>query len=181
MQKTVDGKWHIPAADGIIWLCLGDITHPLPVSSGPRTASSVSEDGSGGGDGGSSSSSSGRASRGGSGGGAVDRMAPRVMPSKYSAPSWKRKYFNALNPLVFDDILHPSDLNSNHLSTSSDTCDSTASSSSSSPTSNSTSSSSSISDSTSSSESDSIIHTSDSQPESANKRVLDPDDNKHVP
>ena len=109
VQKTGDGKWHIPAADGITWLCMGDVTRPSLFPNGSISHTSnvsnnhVHEI---------ESSSSGKSSSSSSdGGGAVEnRMAPRVLPSKYSAPSWKRKYFNALNPFIYDDILHPSDL-----------------------------------------------------------------------
>ena len=144
MQKTVDGKWHIPAADGVTWLCMGDITCPQPLSSGSVSKVSVDEDGSGAGS-------------------AVNRMAPRVLPSRYSAPSWKRKYFNALNPFIFDDILHPSDL-SKPISA----CIPNPTASFSATPSNSTS--------TSNSSSEPSILSSSSVIKSADKKVLDPVD-----
>lgn len=109
VQKTGDGKWHIPAADGITWLCMGDVTRPLLLPNGSISNTPNISDNPFHND--ESSCRSGGSGSGGSGsGGVVSRMAPRVLPSRYSAPSWKRKYFNALNPFIFDDILHPSDL-----------------------------------------------------------------------
>lgn len=135
-QETVDGKWHIPAADGITWLCLGDLTHPLSLSL--SSSSSLPR--------GSISTTAAASTSVSDVDGPVDdniddnddevaviKMNHRLPSSQYSAPSFKRKYFNALNPIVFDDILHPSDLPTNYpgpeSSTISPTVPSTASSS----------------------------------------------------
>jgi hypothetical protein len=136
-QETEDGKWHLPAADGVTWLCMGDLTRRLSLSpssssslslqsssvSTTTTASLTDEDGSGGDDNNED----------------VDvtvgriKMDHRIPPSQYSAPSLKRKYLNALNPIVFDDILHPSDLPTNYPSPVSSTVNPTVSSTVSSP------------------------------------------------
>jgi hypothetical protein len=137
-QETVDGKWHIPAADGVTWLCMGDLTRPLSLS--PSSSSSLSLQ--------SGSVSTTAAASVSDEDGYVDnddsdedvdvtvgrnKMTHRMPPSQYSAPSFKRKYFNALNPIVFDDILHPSDLPTNYPGPESSTVNPTVSSTISSP------------------------------------------------
>lgn len=118
-QETVDGKWHIPAADGVTWLCMGDLTRPLSLSSSSSSSMPLQ----------CSSSTTTAASVSDEDGHVHDddndeedvdvtvgfnKMTHRMPSSQYSAPSFKRKYFNALNPVVFDDILHPSDLPINY-------------------------------------------------------------------
>jgi hypothetical protein len=141
-QETVDGKWHIPAADGVTWLCMGDLTRPLSLST--SSSSSLSPQSS------SVSTTTTTAASVSDEDGHVDiddydndedvdvtvgrnKMNHRKPPSQYSAPSFKRKYFNALNPIVFDDILHPSDLPTNYPGPKSSTVNPTVSSTVSSP------------------------------------------------
>lgn len=181
-QETVDGKWHIPAADGVTWLCMGDLTRPLSLSSSSSSTLSLP----------SSPNSTTATTTTTSDDGhvdndeddnddevAVNKMNHRMPPSQYSAPSFKRKYFNALNPLVFDDILHPSDLPTNYPGLESSTVNPTVSSTVSSPPSKleSTSTSTTTTNSQSNSDSESSIHSSRSAMESADNIAHSPVEN----
>jgi hypothetical protein len=179
-QETEDGKWHLPAADGVTWLCMGNLTRPLSLS--PSSSSSLSLQSSSV----STTTAASLSDEGGSGGDdnnedvdvtvGRNKMDHRIPPSQYSAPSLKRKYLNALNPIVFDDILHPSDLPTNYPGPVSSTVNPTVSSTVSSPPLKSITTSTSTS-STSHSDSESSIHSNRSIIESEEEIVHSPVDN----
>lgn len=184
-QETVDGKWHIPAADGVTWLCMGDLTRPLSLS--PSSSSSLSLQSSS-----ISTTTTAAAATLSDEDGHVDnednndvditvgrnKITHRMPPSQYSSPSFKRKYFNALNPIVFDDILHPSDLPTNYPGPESSTVNPTVSSPlSPSPLKSESASTSASSHSNSNSDSESSIHSNRSIMESEEKIVHSPVDN----